>query len=164
MENSEVNILVEESKTDSQPKKHNKKKKIIIIFSGLVILCIVLTILIIILKPKAPEIDPRSFEEMFWDSETSDEAIELFQKKIDATPEPEEKAELYNERAEALFKMNLPEIFKNQILEDALAADDLQLTPRNASILKNYYHNFNDEEKEKYYEEEFYKRIEENDE
>ncbi len=86
----------------------------------------VVAIILVVSKPAEPEIDPRSFEEIFWDSETAEEAISEFQKKIDAIADPEQKAKLYTERANFLFlNFSTENIFTNQILNDALKAEEI---------------------------------------
>lgn len=143
----------------------SKKTKNLIIISLVIAIVGVLIAMIFIIKDKidSPKIEdnPRSFEEIFWESNTAEEAITNFQKIIDDTPNADKKAKLLEERAETLYIISSSEnIFKEQILKDALEADSLVKTARTASILKDYYHNFGDEEKAKYYETLFYNRVE----
>lgn len=121
-----------------------KKKNIIILVVSLAILgAIIATICVFLLKTQPAEIDPRSFEEIFWDSETSEEAIETFQKKIDATPDPIEKADLYNERSNYLFLNATDETHKDQIIYDAEESNKLNPTYDSEMYLEIIYGNYN---------------------
>lgn len=103
-------------------KDNNRKRKLIVLISLLLVVIVgmIVAIILIMSKPTEPEIDSRSFEEIFWNSETAEDAIEEFQKKIDATADPEQKAELYSERAEMLFILFSNErLYSKQILKDA---------------------------------------------
>lgn len=141
-----------------------KTKNIIIVLLALAIIGVLAAIIFVTkIKTTSPKIEnvSHSFEEVFWESDTVEEAITNFQTIIDNTSNTDEKAKLLEERAETLYLIsNSENIFREQILKDALEADSLVKTARSASILKDYYHNFGDEEKANYYETLFYNRVE----
>lgn len=128
--------------------KKRKKKLLFLVFSLIVVtIGMVVAIALIASKQDEPEIDPRSFEEIFWDSETAEEAIATFQKKIDATSDPEQKASLYAERAETLFEyFHETDLKTNQIISDAKNADDIIKSSSSAYRLYSYLRNFGETE------------------
>lgn len=149
----------------SNPKKQERKKKtLIFILTTLLVAVIIITIILIASRTKSDEtnIDPRSFEEIFWDSETAEEAIATFQKKIDQTNDIEQQAQFYLERADFLFEMPRNEVghlFQNQIISDATKSDKINPTPETAGKISNYYRIFNMYEESQNYMNIFYERV-----
>jgi len=140
-----------------------KKKSTIIAFIAIMVVSLSVALIFILRSPAEPlpETDPRSFEEIFWESDTVDEAIEIFDKKISSAPTPEEKANLYTERSKFLFELpfNDENTFKDKILSDLLEADSLEKSPDSAYILYDRYSFFGDKEKSEYYLNLYYDRI-----
>ena len=138
-----------------EPKNENKgrKKKLIILISALVLVIIgmVVAIILVVSKPAEPEINPRSFEEMFWDSETSDEAIQKSNEQLEKIQNVEAKIQLLEDRYNFLDRLEKTEEYQKQKLKDALLIDELQPTYISANRLMIYYLEIDDiENYEKY--------------
>lgn len=156
---------MENSEEIVQPDSKAGKKKKILIVSLISALTATLVVLFVFLLPNlfkpTEEIDPRSFEEMFWDSETTDEAIETFQKKIDATKDPEEKAALYYERAEYLSKISRgTDFYPELIMDDLTQAFEMYPNPDLAYSIYAILYSYDFKDQAVYYLDKYYELIE----
>jgi len=144
------------------PEKNKKRLKFILIFSIVALLIVAVILSLFFLFPnRTEELDQRSFEEMFWDSETADEAIETFQKKIDATKDPEEKAALYYERAEYLSRISRgTDFYPELIMDDLTQAFEIYPNPDLAYNIYAILYSYDFKDQAVYYLDKYYELIE----
>ena len=169
MDNSEVRTnnlsaspTSSSSNSFSSAEKLYSKKKIKKIFLLIVVLIVFLFSIVFFLFFIINNYQPTSnsnliicsedFRNCLSESPSPQDAIDSFQKNIDNEQNQEQKSSLYSHRSETLFESYSQDLtYKEQILNDALSADDLNPTSETAYRLYDLYSFYGDNERANYY-------------